>query len=239
MPDRDTAAPVIVLRGVTRDYRSLRPLRINNLEVREGESVALLGVDKAAAEVLVNLITGATLPDTGDVEVFGTLTRDITDADAWLASMDRFGILSERVVLLDELTVEQNLALPFSLEIDDLPPEVRREVRALAEEVGVNAAQLSQAVSALNPDTQFRLRLGKALALRPGMLLAEHPNAALSPDGVPRFAADLAAIAARRALGMIVMTADATFARAVSDRVLTLKAATGELVPQSGWRRWF
>jgi predicted ABC-type transport system involved in lysophospholipase L1 biosynthesis ATPase subunit len=224
---------------VSRDYRSLRPLRIEHLEVREGESVALLGLDKAAAEVLVNLITGATLPDAGDVQVFGTLTRDITDADAWLRSMDRFGILSERVVLLDELTVEQNLALPFSLEIDDLAPTVRGDVRALATEVGVDAEQLPRAVAALDPDTQFRLRLGKSLALGPRMLLAEHPNAALSPDGVPRFAADLASIAARRALGMIVMTADATFARAVSDRVLTLKGSTGELVPQSGWRRWF
>ena len=80
--------------------------------------------DRVAAEVFVNLVIGATLPDAGDVLSFGTPTRAITDADEWLSGMHRFGILSERVVLLESCTVEQNLALPFSLEIDRIPEEV-------------------------------------------------------------------------------------------------------------------
>lgn len=234
-----SAEVVIALRGVRKDYRGLRPLRVEHLELREGESVALLGFDRVAAEVLVNLITGATLPDSGDVEVFGTSTRAITDADAWLVAMDRFGILSERVVLLEAFTVEQNLALPFSLEVDDMPVTVRAHVRQLADEVGITPEQLPQSVARLDGDAQLRVRLGKALALRPRVLLAEHPNAALPPDEVPRFAADLAGIAARRRLAMVVMTTDATFAHAVSDRLLTLKPATGELTPAAGWRNWF
>jgi ABC-type lipoprotein export system ATPase subunit len=230
---------VIALRSVRKDYRGLRPLRLERLELHEGESVALLGFDPVAAEVLVNLITGATLPDSGDVDVFGTSTRAITDPDAWLSAMDRFGILSERVVLLEAFTVEQNLALPFSLEIDDLPLAVRASVRRLAEEVGITSGQLAQSVARLDADAQLRVRLGKALALGPRVLRADHPNAALPPDEVPRFAADLAGLVARRRLAMIVMTADETFARAVSDRVLTLKPATGELTPASGWRDWF
>lgn len=236
MPSTDV---VIALRGVHKDYRGLRPLRLEHFELHEGESVALLGFDRVSAEVLVNLITGATLPDSGDVDVFGTPTRAITDPDAWLAAMDRFGILSERVVLLEAFTVEQNLALPFSLEVDDMPLAVRSSVRQLADEVGLTSEQLAQSVARLDADAQLRVRLGKALALGPRVLLAEHPNAALPPDEVPRFAADLAGIAARRQLAMVVMTADETFARAVSDRVLTLKPATGELTPASGWRDWF
>lgn len=229
---------VIALRGVRKDYRGLRPLRVEQFELRHGECVALVGFDRVAAEVLVNLITGATLPDAGDVDVFGTSTGAITDADAWLAAMDRFGILSERVVLLEAFTVEQNLALPFSLEVDEIPLTVRSAVRQLAGEVGLTPDQLPQPVARLDSDAQLRVRLGKALALGPRVLLAEHPNAALPPADVPRFAADLAGIAARRRLAMVVMTADATFARAVSDRVLTLKPATGELAPASGWRDW-
>jgi len=234
-----SAEVVIALRGVRKDYHGLRPLRVEQFDLCQGECVALLGFDRVAAEVLVNLITGATLPDSGDVDVFGTSTRAITDPDAWLAAMDRFGILSERVVLLEPFTVEQNLALPFSLEVDEMPLDVRSHVRQLADEVGITPGQLPQSVTRLVADAQLRVRLGKALALGPRVLLAEHPNAALSPDEVPRFAANLAEIAARRNLAMVVMTADATFARAVSDRVLTLKPATGELTPASGWRDWF
>lgn len=234
-----SAELVIALRGVRKDYRGLRPLRVEHLELREGESMALLGFDRVAAEVLVNLITGATLPDAGDVEAFGTSTRAITDPDAWLVAMDRFGILSERVVLLEAFTVEQNLALPFTLEVDDIPLKVRSDIRQLADEVGITPELLPQSVARLDADGQLRVRLGKALALGPRVLLAEHPNAALPPDEVPRFAADLAGIAASRRMAMVIMTTDATFARAVSDRLLTLKPVTGELTPAAGWRDWF
>jgi ABC-type lipoprotein export system ATPase subunit len=235
MPSADV---VLALHDVRKDYRGLRPLRVQNLDVRHGESVALLGLDRVAAEVLVNLVIGATLPDAGDVHSFGTPTRAVTDADEWLAGMHRFGILSERVVLLESFTVEQNLALPFSLEIDQISSDVRARVRELASEVGIASHALASVVGTLGADVLQRTRLAKALALGPRVLLAEHPNAALPAEEVPRFAADLAAIAGHRQMAMLVMTADATFARAVSDRSLVLNAATGQLTPAGRWRDW-
>jgi polar amino acid transport system ATP-binding protein len=228
---------VLALHEVHKDYHGLRPLRVQRLELRPGESTALIGFDHVAAEVLVNLITGATLPDAGDITVFGTLTRSIVDADAWLASMDRFAILSGRVALLESFTVEQNLTLPFSLELDDVPADVRGTVRALAEEVGV-AALLDARAATLGADASLRVRLAKALALGPQLLLAEHPHASLAPDERPQFARDLVRIAARRGMAALVLTADEAFARAVADRVLVVQPATGELKPAGGWRNW-
>src|SRR5207245_9810968 len=124
------------LRDVQKDYRGMRPLRIKHLQLREGQSLALVGFDQVAAEVLVNLLTGATVPDAGDVFVLGESTSALADGDAWLASLDRFGILSARAVLLDELKVDQNLAMPFTLELDPLHDAVRSEVRRLAGEDG-------------------------------------------------------------------------------------------------------
>ena len=235
MPSTDVA---ISLRNVHKDYGGLRPLRVQRLELRQGESVALMGCDQVGAEVLVNLITGATLPDSGDVDVFGAATGAITDPDAWLAATDQFGILSDRIVLLESFSAEQNLALPLSLELDDLPMTLRSQVRRLADEVGVTQAQLSQAVAHLDAESQLRVRLGKALALGPRVLLAEHPNLTLSAEQAPRIAADLARIAASRRLAMVVITAEPTFANAVSDCVLTLTPATGALTAGSRWRRW-
>ena len=62
---------VLELNGISKDYRGLRPLRIAELRVAAGEHVAILGLDRAAAEVFVNLATGATLPDAGQVRVLG------------------------------------------------------------------------------------------------------------------------------------------------------------------------
>jgi ABC-type methionine transport system ATPase subunit len=227
--------PLVSLRGVRKDYHDLRPLRIEHLELREADTVALLGVDRAAAEVLVNLISAATLPDAGDVEVFGAPTAAVADAGAWFRLLDRIGIFSERVVLLEELTVEQNLALPLTLDVERLSADVRGQVDALGAEIGLAPETMRQPMAAADQAVRARVRLGKALALEPRVLLAEHPTAALRPADAPRFAADLSGIAARRRLAMLVLTADAGFAAAACNRLLSLHPATGALVARSGW----
>ena len=226
MPDD----PVVVsIRDFEKNSRSLRPLRIRELDIRRGETIALLGFDRGAAEVLVNVITGASVPDSGTVVVFGTPTRDIADADAWLKAMDRFGILSERVVILDAFTVEQNLVLPFSVDVHNVSDELRARVRQLAEEAGIDAAELTQSPAALTEHSRQRIRLAKALALDPQLLLAEHPTAVLASIEASAFGADLRRISARRGMGSLVVTADLEFAHRVADRVLELQPATGEL----------
>ena len=236
MPHGDA---IVSLRDVTKDYGGLRPLRIERLELREGETVALLGFDRPGAEVLVDLITAASLPDSGDVEIFGKPTRDIADPGTWLRELDHFGILSERAILLDQLTVEQNLILPYTLDIDDVSAERRAEVRALAAEVGIAPAELAQPVAASGPLARARIRLGKALALKPRVLLAEHPNALVPAAEVPTFAAEFSRIVSTRGIALLVMTADATFARSVAEQVLTLQPGSGALQASSGWRSWF
>jgi ABC-type transporter Mla maintaining outer membrane lipid asymmetry ATPase subunit MlaF len=140
---------VLEIDGVSHDYRALRPLRIQRLTIAPGESVAVLGLDRAAAEVLVHLVTGAALPDGGGIRIFGRETTAIADADDWLATVDRFGIVSERAVLLEQLSVIQNLAMPFSLEIEPPSADVRARAAALAVEVGFASA--SAARSRSNP----------------------------------------------------------------------------------------
>ena len=230
---------VVSIRGVSKNYQALRPLRIAELDVHEGQSVAIVGLDATASEVLINLITGSSLPDTGGVTVMGEPTSHITDGDSWLRSLDRFGLLSDRSVLVEQLTVEQNLAMPFTLDFAAMDPRVRANVRALADEVGVSAEELPAPAGAVPPATQLRVRLGRALALRPRLLLAAHPNAALSADDTPGFAADFSRIIAARRLTTLVLTADRTFAHAVAQHVLTHEPATGLLKASAGWRRWF
>src|SRR5262245_16960730 len=190
--------PLIAITGVTKDYRSLRPLRVERLELREAESIAVLGFDAAMTEVLVNLITGAQLPDQGEVRVFGRPTSSITAVDDWVTELDRFGLISTRAVLVDQFTAEQNLALPLTLEVEQLSPDIKAEVHRLAAEVGLSHEELSRPTGALGAQAQLRLRVGRALALRPRVLLAEHPNALLPREESRAFAADFARITAQR-----------------------------------------
>ena len=229
--------PVVELAGVSKDYRGLRPLRIERLAVAPGERVALLGLDQPAAETFLNLVTGATLPDRGRVEAFGRSTESIADSSEWLELVDRFGIVSERAVLLDALSVVQNLALPFSLEIEPPPPPHRDRALALASEVRLDAAVHEARVGDLDAGRRARVRLARALALDPAVLLIEHLSAGVPRGDVAALGADIADIARRRGSAVIAATMDVEFATAIADRVLTLKPATGGL-SESG-RGWF
>src|SRR5215203_5171996 len=172
-----TRMSVIHISKLQKNYGALRPLRILELSVEDGERVAVGGLDGPAAEILVNLVTGATLPDEGTVNAFGSSTGAITDADAWLASLDRFGIVSPRAVLLEGSTVQQNLALPFTLELDPVPPEVATTVAALAAECGIAAEHLPRRGGEVPAHLRARIHLARALALGPQLILIEHPTA--------------------------------------------------------------
>jgi ABC-type sulfate/molybdate transport systems ATPase subunit len=129
--------------------------------------------------------------------------------------------------------------MPLSLDITDMPLELRRRVRELADEVSLSSSDLEAPTGALSSGARLRLRLGRALALGPRVLLAEHPNAVLSAEEAPGFAADFSRVVNRRGLASIVLTADRTFAAAIADQVLTLEPATGVLKATKGWRSWF
>ena len=230
-------AAVLEFAGISKSYGGLRPLRIAELRVQAGESVALLGFDQPSAEVFVNLATGATLPETGDVSIFGLPTRAIEDGADWLNTVDRFGIVSERAVLLDALTVIQNLAMPFTLEIEPPPEAVRARAEALAREVGLPETSWTEPVAELDAAGLLRVRLGRAIALGPAILLLEHASARLPADGVADLGAQLRAVAAGRGIALLAVSADERFAKAVAQRVLTLEPATGRLKPQR--RAWF
>jgi len=237
--DMPPAETLVQIRNLTKDYRSLRPLRVASLDLRDGQTLALCGFDHMTAEILVDLITAAIVPDSGEVTTFGQPTTAIADREAWLQTLDRFGLLTERAVLVEQFTVEQNLAIPYSLSVERLTPDLRARVAALAEEIGFATSDLARQSGVLPPLGRLRLRLGRALAMNPRVLLAEHPNATLAPDEARHFGADLKRIIAARGMAALVLTADHEFARVAADEVLVLHAATGTLKPSSGWRRWF
>jgi len=222
-------APLLAVSGLVKDYQALRPLRIRSLTLTSGEIVTLSGLDAIAAETLVHLVTGATLPDSGDIALFGQNTRGITDGEAWLRSLDGVGMVTSRGVVIEMFTVLQNIALSYTLEVDPIDPEVLPRAVALAREVGLTDDVFEMPAGRTRPDTHMRIHLARALALGPRMLMAEHPSASLPRDTVSAFGADLARLARSRGLALLALTADDELAKAIGGQRLELVPATGEL----------
>jgi ABC-type sugar transport system ATPase subunit len=142
-------------------------------------------------------------------------------------------------VLLENMTVEENLTMPLTMALHDVDSVVRTKVAAVAEEVGLSSDQLRQPVAALSAGSRLRVRLGRALAPDPRILLSEHPNASVDAADIGRFAVEYARLVRRRGVVSVVLTADSAFASAIAQRTLTLQPATGELKQISAWRRMF
>jgi ABC-type lipoprotein export system ATPase subunit len=142
-------------------------------------------------------------------------------------------------VLLDELTASQNLAMTLTLDIDPLPPDVRRSVERIAAEAGLGAAVLDRKVATLQPPEKLRVRLGRAIALDPVVLLLEHPTATLAPPDVPAFAEVVARLANARSLSVLAVTADERFASAIAQEAWGWRAADGSVSPLAAgtWSR--
>jgi ABC-type sulfate/molybdate transport systems ATPase subunit len=172
------------------------------------------------------------------VSVFGQPTSAIADSTAWLAVVDRFGIVSDRAVMLEGLTVIQNLAVPFTLDIEPPSDESRARAAALAREVGLAEALWDTPVGALDGAARAHIRLARALALDPAVLLLEHPTAAVDRQDVPALGRRVRSVAGRRGAAVVVLTADLAFAESVGGRLVTLDAATGGLIGRRR-SRWF
>jgi putative ABC transport system ATP-binding protein len=169
--------------------------------------------------------------------VFGEDTAAIGNADAWLAGLDRLGIVSDRVALLDTFTVRQNIAIPLTLDLDPLTDEVAGRVLALAAEVGLEADLLDVAAGLAPPSARLRARMARAIASSPRLLLVEHPTGSIPRADVSRLATDFFRFVRARGLTALIASSDRDFT-AAADRHFVLDPATGAL-KRRGFRAWF
>jgi predicted ABC-type transport system involved in lysophospholipase L1 biosynthesis ATPase subunit len=230
---------LLEITDLSKDYHALRPLRIAAFSVRPGDVVSISGIDLLGAETFVHLVTGATLPDAGDVRLFGRSTREITDGDSWLKSLDGIGMITARGILVEAFSVLQNIALSLTLDVDPIEPLVVPQAVSLAKEAGIDETLYDVPTGRVAPDVHMRVHAARALALGPRMLIAEHPSASLPRETVPGFGADLGRLARARGLALVALTADDSLAKAIGGSRMELVPATGELRAMSRLKQLF
>ena len=228
--------PIIHMAALSKAYQALRPLRVAALSISRRDRIVLSGFDEMAAEMFVYLVTGAALPDEGHVRVGGRDTRDIATGTEWLSSLDRFGIVTHRAVLLEGLSVAANLALPLTLSIDPMADDVRARVTRDAIEAGLALERLDGPVGALSADDRLRVHLVRAAAVGPELIMLEHPTRQLDQAAQSAaFGETLQALSASRGFGWVAISEDEAFARASGGTRLRLDPATGRIGAVGGW----
>jgi ABC-type lipoprotein export system ATPase subunit len=221
--------------GIQKHFGEPLPLVIRDLTIRASDRVALPDLNTGAAEILINLITGASLPEQGTVRVDGHDTRDIATDTDWLASLDRFGIVTARAVLIGPLPIAANLALPLTLTIDPMSAETRAAVEVLADRVGLASSRLDAKASTLTPAELVRVHLARALAPGPQLVLLEHPTAAIRDEGERRSLGEALRHATEKTgTGWLALTGDRIFGRAAGATWLRI-GANGDVRREGLW----
>jgi ABC-type Fe3+/spermidine/putrescine transport system ATPase subunit len=208
-------AATLSLVGVTRRFGEYAAVNALNLEVHQGELLALLGASGSGKTTTLRIIAGHEMPDEGRVILDG---RDITA----LPSRQRgFGMVFQHYALFPHMTVGENVA--FGLEARRVPKAERREraERALAN-VGLGGAAPRQ-VQSLSGGEQQRVALARALIIEPRVLLLDEPLSNLDPTLRRATRDELRAMLHRVGVTAVFVTHDQEDAFAVADRIALLE----------------
>ena len=151
---------------------SLQVLDGVDLDIREGESLAIVGPSGSGKTTLLVLLAGLEQPQTGDISVDG-VRLDSLDADA-MADLrrDRLGIVFQSFHLVQSLTALGNVSLP--LEIAGFA-NARQRARHMLDRVGLGGRE-HHYPSQLSGGEQQRVAIARALVHEPKLLLADEPT---------------------------------------------------------------
>jgi phospholipid/cholesterol/gamma-HCH transport system ATP-binding protein len=228
---------MVQIRDIRKEFDGRTVIDGVSLEVRDHETLVVLGKSGCGKSVMLKMIIGLMRPDSGEILV--DRQNVVTMAYPDLRKLrTRFGFLFQGAALFDSLTVGANVALGLQLRTGYSDDEIRERVRFALDLVGLSAAEKVRP-SELSGGMKKRVGLARAIITNPRYMLYDEPTTGLdmeTADGINVLIRDL-----RKDLGVtsIVVTHDIHSAFLVGDRFVvldrgrTLMTGTRQEVEQS------
>lgn len=203
---------ILELKGVSKGYGETPVLKRLDLDVQEGEFLAILGFSGTGKTTLINLMAGLEMPDQGEVLFRG--------ASVTGPGPER-GLVFQSYALMPWLTVAGNIGLA----VDAVSKGTKAERAALVAKyiamVGLgNAADRRPAE--LSGGMRQRVAVARALAMQPEVLLMDEPLSALDALTRANVATEIEAIWAAEKRTVVLVTNDVDEALVLADRILCL-----------------
>jgi phospholipid/cholesterol/gamma-HCH transport system ATP-binding protein len=215
----DSAVKIKVV-DLHKSFGNKHVLRGVNLEVRDGESMVVIGGSGVGKSVLIKCIIGLVRPDTGSIRVDG---QEITSLDEKSLNEIRkkFGMLFQAGALFDSLSVWENVGFGLK-QHTSLGDE---EIKAIAVEklrlVGLRDVQ-DLMPSELSGGMRKRVSLARAIAMEPEILLYDEPTTGLDPIMADVINDLIAQMRKKLRVTSIAITHDMVSAYKIADRISML-----------------
>lgn len=194
------------------------------LEVRDGETLGIVGPSGTGKSVLLKTTIGLVEPDAGDVQVAGT---SLVGASARELERVRrqVGYVFQNAALFDSLTVFENVALglPEQTASGLSPEQAEWRVAGALEEVNLGLEVLFQHPAELSGGMRKRVGIARAIIGQPRVLLWDEPVTGLDPVNSAAVDRLIRAIADRHGVTSVVVTHDVEGALRLCDRLALLE----------------
>jgi putative ABC transport system ATP-binding protein len=175
---RDGAAPLIAISGVSRRYvrgaDDIHALERVSLTIQAGRFVAFMGPSGSGKSTLLNLVSGIDRPDEGEVMVAGQLLRDLSEDELARWRARHVGLIFQFFNLIPVLSARDNVALPLLLTDLEKDERVRRAETALRI-VGMDD-RLDHFPRTLSGGEQQRVAIARAIVTDPDLIVADEPT---------------------------------------------------------------
>jgi putative ABC transport system ATP-binding protein len=209
---------MLIVSALTKSYRSgqdsVAVLRGVDFALAAGESVALTGESGSGKSTLLHLIAGLDQPEGGEIQFGDTTISRLADAERAAFRRDRLGLVFQQFNLIPSLSVADNLSFQARL-AGRHDPHWHAE---LVERLGLGVLQ-KRYPKQLSGGQQQRVAIGRALAVKPLLLLADEPTGNLdeaTADEVLALATDLVR---RTGCGFLMVTHSDRLAAQLDRRV--------------------
>jgi putative ABC transport system ATP-binding protein len=198
-------------------------LREVDLEIAQGESVAVVGPSGSGKTSLLMVIAGLERATAGQVRVAGHDFTTLSEDELALVRGKAIGIVFQSFHLVPTMTALENVALPLEFAGE---PDAGAKARELLGEVGL-AARADHYPAQLSGGEQQRVALARALAPRPRLLLADEPTGNLDGKTGAHVIELMFDLHRRRQTTLVLITHDSELAKRCRR---TVHMADGRLV---------
>jgi osmoprotectant transport system ATP-binding protein len=222
------SAPVLEIRNLSCRIGERWILRDINVEVRQGETIVLLGRSGCGKTTLLKCVNGLIEPAGGEIRFQGKLSAE------WdpIALRRRMGYVIQEGGLFPHWTVNANVGLVPKLENWE-PPKIGERVRLLLDMVGLPAAEFGPRYPRqLSGGQKQRVGIARALAADPPLLLLDEPFAALDP--ITRIELQKQFLSLRSAVGTaaLFVTHDVREALMLATRIVLMKNGAIDVIAE-------
>jgi phospholipid/cholesterol/gamma-HCH transport system ATP-binding protein len=216
----NSSSPMIAVRSLKKKIGQQEILRGVDLEVRDGETLVLIGRSGGGKTVLLKHMIGLMEPDSGEILIHGQNIVGLNERQLG-AIREKVGILFQGGALFDSMTVEDNIAFPLR-EAGERDPKVVQSRIAEMLEVTEMEGQEDKMPESLSGGMKKRVGLARAIIRRPSCVLYDEPTAGLDPvvaDSINRL---IRCLQQRFGITSVVVTHDMKSAFDVADRIAYL-----------------